>query len=100
MTRTSVSDSTPYWRGPKLLGCILGGICVVGFCLAARYYQGTKPAHADPLQQPGTARSDLAAPVAAPSQDDDSRPTASSPRFRPQTAYAQAPAYPQAQAYP
>ncbi len=99
MTRTSAPDSSPYWRGPKLLGCILGGICVVGFCLAARYYQGTKPAHADPWQKPGTAQSDQVAPLPAPSQDGDSRPAASSPRFSPQTAYAQAPAYPQTQGY-
>jgi parvulin-like peptidyl-prolyl isomerase len=99
MTRNSASDSSPYWRGSKLLGCILGGVCVVGFCLATRYYQGTKPAHADPLQQPGTAQSDLAAPAPAPSQDGDSRPAPSSPRFSPQTTYVQAPAYPQTQGY-
>jgi parvulin-like peptidyl-prolyl isomerase len=61
---------------------------VVGFCLATRYYQGTKPAHADPVQ-----------PSMAPLPDDDTRPAASSPRFRPQAAYAQAPAYPQTQGY-
>jgi parvulin-like peptidyl-prolyl isomerase len=99
MTRTSAPDSSPSWRGPKLLSCILGGICVVGFCLATRYYQGTKPAHADPLQPPGTASSDLVVPLPAPSQDGNSRPAASSPRFSPQTAYAQAPAYPQTQGY-
>ena len=88
MTRNSVPGLGSSWRGPKLLGCLLGGICVVGFCLATRYYQGTKPAHADPLQPP-----------AAPSPDDDTRPAASSPRFRPQAAYAQAPAYPQTQGY-
>ena len=99
MTRTSPPDSSPSWRGPKLLGCILGGICVVGFCLATRYYQGTKPVHADPLQQPGTAASDQVVPLPAPSQDGDSRPAASSPRFSPQTSYAQVPAYPQTQGY-
>jgi parvulin-like peptidyl-prolyl isomerase len=72
---------------------------VVGSCLAIRYYQGSKLAHADPLPPPGTAQSDLPQPAPTPSQDGDSRPAASSPRFSPQTTYAQAPAYPQTQGY-
>ncbi len=102
MTRNSAPGSSASWRVPKLLGCILGGICVVGFCLATRYYQGTKPAHADPLQPPGTAEpgtAGVAAGANAPSPDDGSRPAPSAPRFRPQTAYAQGPAYPQTQGY-
>jgi parvulin-like peptidyl-prolyl isomerase len=105
MTRNRAPDSGPYWRGPKLLGCILGGVCVVGFCLATRYYQGTTPAHAYPSQQPAAAESGTAGLSAGAStlpQDDNARPAASSPRFGPQAAYAQAPAYPQTQgpAYP
>ena len=98
MARNQASDSSPSWRGSKLLGCMLGGICVVGFCLAARYYQGSKPAHADPGPAPSVGASDAAAPVAPQQQDSQFRPAPSSPRFSP-PAYGQAPAYPQTQGY-
>jgi parvulin-like peptidyl-prolyl isomerase len=67
---------------------------VVGICFAARYYQGTRPAHADPGQLPGPDST----VSGVPQQEDQSRPAPSLPRFSP-PAYAQAPAYPQTQGY-